>query len=51
MKLEYNDLSEQEKLNIVDEIESEIIEPHINYLTGTNIHLDYKNKLNNSKIE
>jgi hypothetical protein len=51
MKLEYNDLSEQEKQNIVDEIENEIIEPHINYLTGTNIHLDYKNKLDNNKIE
>jgi len=51
MKLEYNDLSEQEKQNIVDEIEDEIIEPHINYLTGTNIHLDYIDKLNNNKIE
>jgi len=51
MKLEYNDLSEQDNQNIVDEIEDEIIEPHINYLTGTNIHLDYIDKLNNNKIE
>jgi hypothetical protein len=51
MKLEFNDLNDEEKLKIVDEIENEIIEPHINYISGTNIHLDYKNKLNNNKLD
>lgn len=50
MKLTYNDLTEEEKQNIVDEIENEIIEPHVNYLTGTNIHLDYKEKIDKNKI-
>ena len=35
-----------EKINI----ENEIIEPHVNYLTGTNIHLDYKEKIDKNKI-
>ena len=50
MKLSYNDLTEQEKQNIVDEIENEIIEPHQNCITGTNIHLDYKEKIDKNKI-
>ena len=50
MKLSYNNLTEQEKQNIVDEIENEIIEPHQNCITGTNIHLDYKEKINKNKI-
>jgi len=51
MKLSYNDLTEEEKQNIVDEIENEIIEPHQNYITGTNIHLDYKQKIDKNKID
>ena len=43
-------ITEEEKQNIVDEIENEIIEPHVNYLTGTNIHLDYKEKIDKNKI-
>ena len=50
MKLTYNDLTEEEKQNIVDEIENEIIEPHQNCITGTNIHLDYKEKIDKNKI-
>jgi hypothetical protein len=50
MKLSYNDLTEVEKQNIVDEIENEIIEPHQNCITGTNIHLDYKEKIDKNKI-
>ena len=50
MKVEYNSLELEEKMKLVDEIENEIIEPHVNYLTGTNIHLDYKNKLDKNKI-
>jgi hypothetical protein len=51
MKFEFNELGKEEVEKIVEGIIDEIIEPHINYLTGTNIHLDYKNKLNNNKIE
>ena len=51
MKFEFNELGKEEVEEIVQGIIDEIIEPHINYLTGTNIHLDYKNKLNNNKIE
>jgi hypothetical protein len=50
MKLSFNDLSDEEKQELVDKIEDEIIEPHNNYLTGTNIHLDYKEKIGNYKI-
>ena len=50
MKSEYNNLSEEEKQKIVDEIENEILEPHINYLTGTNMHIEFKKGLNNKFI-
>lgn len=50
MKLSYNDLSENEKEEIIEGIIDEIIEPHINYISGTNINLDYKEKINKNKI-
>jgi hypothetical protein len=50
MKLSFNDLSDEEKQELVNKIEDEIIEPHVNYLTGTNIHLDYKEKIDKNKI-
>lgn len=49
MKFEYNDLSYEEIQKIVDKIEDEILEPHINYITGTNINEDYKKILSNNK--
>ena len=50
MKFEFNSLEIEEIEKIVDEIENEIIEPHDNYLTGSNINLEYKNKIDNKKI-
>jgi hypothetical protein len=50
MKSEYNDLSDDEVEKIVEEIENKILEPHINYITGTNINKEYKELLNNNKI-
>ena len=50
MKSDYNDLSEEEKMNIVEDIEDKILEPHINYITGTDISKEYKELLNNNKI-
>lgn len=49
MKFEYNDLSYEEIQKIVEKIEDEILEPHINYITGTNINEDYKKILSNNK--
>jgi hypothetical protein len=46
----YNELSEEKKQEIVDEIENEILEPHINYLTGTNMHIEFKKGLNNKYL-
>ena len=46
----YNELSEEKKQEIVDEIENEILEPHINYLTGTNMHIEIKKGLNNKYL-
>ena len=51
MKFEFNSLDIEEIEKIVDEIENEIIEHHDNYLTGSNINLEYKNKIDNKKIE
>lgn len=45
MKTEFNDLSDEEIESIVSDIENEILEPHINYITGTDINKDYKNIL------
>ena len=48
MKSEFNDLSEEEIKEIVKGIEDKILEPHINYITGTDINKDYKEILNNN---
>ena len=44
-----NDLSDEEKINLAETIEDEILEPHINCITGTNINSDYKKALENNK--
>ena len=49
MKSDYNDLSEEEKVKIVEKIEDKILEPHINLITGTDIGKEYKKILNNTK--
>jgi hypothetical protein len=49
MKSEFNYLNKDEINKIVEEIEDKILEPHINYITGTNIGKDYKEILNNIK--
>lgn len=49
MKSEFNDLPEEEVEKIVEQIENKILEPHINYITGSNINKDYKELLNNNK--
>ena len=48
MKSEFNDLSEEKIKEIVEGIEDKILEPHINYITGTDINKDYKEILNNN---
>jgi hypothetical protein len=50
MKSEFNELSKDEVEKIVEQIEDKILEPHINYITGTDINKDYKELLNNNKI-
>jgi hypothetical protein len=50
MKSEYNELNEEEIQKIVDNIENEILEPHINYLTGTDMHIEFKKGLNNKYL-
>jgi hypothetical protein len=49
MKSGYNDLSKEEIEEIVKNIEDKILEPHINYITGTDINKEYKEILNNIK--
>jgi hypothetical protein len=49
MKSEYNNLSEEEIEKIVEGIEEKILEPHINYLTGTDIKKEYLNALEETK--
>ena len=49
MKSEYNDLNDDEKENIVKGIEEKILEPHINYLTGTDIKQEYLKVLEETK--
>ena len=49
MKSEYNDLNDDEKENIVKEIEEKILEPHVNYLTGTDIKQEYLKVLEETK--
>ena len=33
----------------LEPIEEKILEPHINYLTGTNMNIEYRDLLNNQK--
>jgi hypothetical protein len=47
MTSNYNDLSDEDKKEIVDKIEEKILEPHINYITGNNMNIEYKDLLNN----
>jgi len=49
MKSEYNDLSKEEIEEIVNKIENDILEPHINYLTGTDIRQEYLKALEKTK--
>jgi hypothetical protein len=49
MKSEYNDLNDDEKENIVKKIEEKILEPHVNYLTGTDIKTEYLKALEETK--
>jgi len=49
MKSEYNELNDDEKENIVKEIEEKILEPHVNYLTGTDIKQEYLKVLEETK--
>jgi hypothetical protein len=49
MKSEYNDLSDEGKESIVKEIEEKILEPHVNYLTGTDIKTEYLKALEETK--
>jgi len=49
MKSEYNYLNDDEKENIVKEIEEKILEPHVNYLTGTDIKQEYLKVLEETK--
>lgn len=49
MTSEYNKLSDEKKEEIVKKIEEKILEPHINYLTGTDIKDEYIKKLEETK--
>jgi hypothetical protein len=49
MKSEYNELSDEQKENIVKDIEEKILEPHLNYLTGTDIKQEYLKSLQEIK--
>ena len=49
MKSEYNDLNDEEKEKIVNKIENDILEPHLNYLTGTDIKQEYLKALEKTK--
>jgi hypothetical protein len=49
MKSDYNNLDDEEKEEIVKKIEEKILEPHINYLTGTDIKSEYIKKLEETK--
>ena len=49
MKSEYNELGDEEKEDIVKEIEEKILEPHVNYLTGTDIKIEYLKALEEIK--
>jgi hypothetical protein len=49
MKSEYNNLDNKEKEKIVEKIEENILEPHLNYLTGTDIKTEYIKSLEEIK--
>ena len=49
MKSEYNEISDEEKEKIVEKIEENILEPHLNYLTGTDIKTEYIKSLEEIK--
>lgn len=49
MKSEYNELNDEEKEKIVEKIEENILEPHLNYLTGTDIKTEYIKSLEEIK--
>ena len=49
MKSDYNNLNDEEKEEIVKKIEEKILEPHLNYLTGTDIKDEYIKKLEETK--
>jgi hypothetical protein len=49
MKSEYNNLNNEEKEKIVEKIEENILEPHLNYLTGTDIKTEYIKSLEEIK--
>ena len=49
MKSEYNNLNDEEKEKIVEKIEENILEPHLNYLTGTDIKTEYIKSLEEIK--
>ncbi len=49
MKSSYNDLSENEIEEIVNGIEDRLLEPHVNYLTGSDIKDEYKKILKETK--
>lgn len=49
MKSDYNNLSDEEKEGIVKGIEEKILEPHLNYLTGTDIKVEYLKALEETK--
>lgn len=44
---EENDWNDEEKRKLVEKIENMILEPHINAITGTDIHVDYIGELSN----
>jgi hypothetical protein len=49
MKSEYNNLNDEEKEKIVEKIEEKILEPHLNYLIGTDIKTEYLKALEETK--
>jgi len=49
MKSEFNNLSEEEIEKIVESLEDKLLIPHINQLTGSDIHKEYKNILQTKK--
>lgn len=48
---EENQWSEEDKAVLVERIENEILEPHINIITGSDIHNEYKELLNKRRLQ